>query len=109
MKPVKIADYGITEEFGYLPNYDPARSLSVGNEDWDQFGKEIPKLLMSSNFRKRVTELPDFNVKALKGDAEIQRAMLILSISVSHINGVMSHRQPRCRRSLPYLGMKSAN
>ena len=79
MKPVKIADYGITEEFGYLPNYDPARSLSAGNEDWDQFGKEIPKLLMSSNFRKRVTELPDFNVKALKGDAEIQRAMLILS------------------------------
>ena len=79
MKPVKIADYGITEEFGYLPNYDPARSLSAGNEDWDQFGKEIPKLLMSSNFRKRVTELPDFNVKAQKGDAEIQRAMLILS------------------------------
>ncbi len=79
MKPVKIADYGITEEFGYLPNYDPARSLSAGNEEWDQFGKEIPKLLMSSNFRKRVTGLPDFNVKALKSDAEIARAMLILS------------------------------
>lgn len=45
MKLVKIADYGITEEFGYLPNYDPARSLSAGNEEWDQFGKEIPKLL----------------------------------------------------------------
>ena len=79
MKPVKIADYGITEEFGYLPNYDPARSLSAGNEDWDQFGKDVPKLLMSTNFRKRVTELPDFNIKALKGDAEIQRAMLVLS------------------------------
>jgi len=79
MKPVKIADYGITEEFGYLPNYDPARTLSTGNEDWDQFGKDVPKLLMSTNFRKRVTELPDFNIKALKGDAEIQRAMLVLS------------------------------
>jgi indoleamine 2,3-dioxygenase len=79
MKPVKIADYAITEEFGYLPNYDPARSLSAGNEEWDEFGKDIPKLLMSSNFRKRVTELPDFNIKALKDDAEIQRAMLILS------------------------------
>jgi len=79
MKPVKIADFGITEEFGYLPNYDPARSLSAGNKEWDQFGKEIPKLLMSSNFRKRVTELPDFDVKDLKGDAEIARAMLILS------------------------------
>ena len=36
MKPAKIADYGITEEFGYLPNYDPAQSLSAGNEEWMQ-------------------------------------------------------------------------
>ncbi len=79
MKPVKIADYGITEEFGYLPTHDPAKNLSAGNEEWDQFGRDIPKLLMSSNFRKRVTELPDFKVSALKGDAEIQRAMLVLS------------------------------
>ncbi|CAB4943786.1 unannotated protein [freshwater metagenome] len=79
MKPVKIADYGITEEFGYLPTYDPAKNLSAGNEEWDQFGRDIPKLLMSSDFRKRVTELPDFKVSALKGDAEIQRAMLVLS------------------------------
>ena len=79
MKPVKIADYGITEEFGYLPNYDPARNLSAGNEAWDQFGKDIPKLLMSSDFRKRVTELPDFNLKVLNGEPEIQRAMLVLS------------------------------
>jgi indoleamine 2,3-dioxygenase len=79
MKPVKIADYGITEEFGYLPTYDPAKNLSAGNEEWDQFGRDIPKLLMSSDFRKRVTELPDFKVSTLKGDAEIQRAMLVLS------------------------------
>ena len=79
MKPVKIADYGITEEFGYLPTHDPAKNLSAGNEEWDQFGRDIPKLLMSSNFRKRVTELPDFKVSALKGDTEIQRAMLVLS------------------------------
>ena len=79
MKPVKIADYGITEEFGYLPTFDPAKNLSAGNEEWDQFGRDIPKLLMSSDFRKRVTELPDFKVSALKGDAEIQRAMLVLS------------------------------
>jgi indoleamine 2,3-dioxygenase len=79
MNPVKIADFGITEEFGYLPIYDPANSLSKGNEEWDQFGRDIPKLLMSSNFRKQVTELPDFNLKAVNGEAEIQRAMLMLS------------------------------
>ena len=77
--PAKIADYGITEEFGYLPSYDPAQSLSAGNEEWDQFGKDLPKLLMGTNFRKRVHALPKFNIDKLNGEAEIQRAMLVLS------------------------------
>ena len=79
MKPVKIADYGITKEFGYLPSKDPAQSLSPGNEEWDQFGKDLPKLLMSTNFRAKVKALPKFNIDKLKGEAEIQRAMLVLS------------------------------
>jgi indoleamine 2,3-dioxygenase len=79
MKPAKIADYGITEEFGYLPSYDPALSLSPGNEEWDQFGKDLPKLLMGTNFRQRVKNLPQFNIGKLNGEAEIQRAMLVLS------------------------------
>ena len=78
-KPAKIADYGITEEFGYLPSYDPAQSLSAGNEEWDQFGKDLPKLLMGTNFRKRVQALPKFNIDKLNGEAQIQRAMLVLS------------------------------
>jgi len=77
--PAKIADYGITEEFGYLPSHDPAQSLSAGNEEWDQFGKDLPKLLMGTNFRKRVQALPKFNIDKLNGEAEIQRAMLVLS------------------------------
>jgi len=77
--PAKIADYGITEEFGYLPTHDPAQSLSAGNEEWDQFGKDLPKLLMGTNFRKRVQALPKFNIDKLNGEAEIQRAMLVLS------------------------------
>ena len=79
MKPAKIADFGITEEFGYLPTYDPAQSLSAGNEEWDQFGKDLPKLLMGTNFRSRVKALPKFYIEKLSGEAEVQRAMLILS------------------------------
>ena len=79
MKPAKIADFGITEEFGYLPTYDPAQSLSAGNEEWDQFGKDLPKLLMGTNFRSRVKALPKFDIEKLSGEAEVQRAMLILS------------------------------
>ena len=79
MKPAKIADFGITEEFGYLPAHAPALALSAGNEEWDQFGRDIPKLLMGTNFRSRVKALPEFNIDKLNGEAEIQRAMLILS------------------------------
>ena len=79
MKPAKIADFGITEEFGYLPTYDPAQSLSAGNEEWDQFGKDLPKLLMGTSFRSRVKALPKFSIEKLSGEAEVQRAMLILS------------------------------
>jgi len=79
MKAAKIADFGITEEFGYLPTYDPAQSLSPGNEEWDQVGKDLPKLLMGTDFRSRIKALPKFNIDKLKGEAEIQRAMLVLS------------------------------
>jgi len=79
MKPAKIADFGITEEFGYLPAHAPALALSAGNEEWDQFGRDIPKLLMGTNFRSRVKALPEFNINKLNGEAEIQRAMLVLS------------------------------
>ena len=79
MNPVKIADYGISEEFGYLPHSDPAQKLSPGNESWDLFALDIPKLLMGKDFRKRVEALPDFNVSALVTQADKQRAMMILS------------------------------
>jgi len=79
MSAVRLIDFGLSEEFGYLPHYDPAQSLSPGNEEWDHFALDIPKLLMGSDFRKRVRELKPFDISALKGVPDIQRAMMILS------------------------------
>ena len=79
MSAVRLVDFGLSEEFGYLPHYDPAQSLSPGNEEWDHFALDIPKLLMGSDFRKRVRELKPFDISALKGAPDIQRAMMILS------------------------------
>lgn len=76
---VKIEDFGISEEFGYMQNVDPVTSLPAGNEAWDEMGKNLPKYLMGSNFRKRVKELPPFNIQTLKTEGEIRRAMLVLS------------------------------
>lgn len=79
MSAVRLSDFGLSEEFGYLPHYDPAQRLSPGNEEWDEFATNIPKLLMGSDFRKRVKELKPFDIAAIKGEPDIQRAMMILS------------------------------
>ncbi len=76
---VKIEDFGISEEFGYMQNVDPVTSLPAGNEAWDEMGKNLPKYLMGSDFRKRVKDLPPFNIQTLKTEGEIRRAMLVLS------------------------------
>ena len=76
---VKIEDFGISEEFGYMQNVDPVTSLPAGNEAWDEMGKNLPKYLMGSDFRKRVKDLPPFKIQTLKTEGEIRRAMLVLS------------------------------
>ena len=76
---VKIEDFEISEEFGYMQNVDPVTSLPAGNEAWDEMGKNLPKYLMGSDFRKRVKDLPPFNIQTLKTEGEIRRAMLVLS------------------------------
>ncbi|MFZ9802517.1 MAG: hypothetical protein ACO3DO_03910 [Candidatus Nanopelagicales bacterium] len=76
---IKIEDFGLSEEFGYMQNVDPVISLPAGNEAWDEMGKNLPKYLMGSDFRKRVKELPPFNLQTLNTEGEIRRAMLVLS------------------------------
>ena len=76
---VKIEDFGLSEEFGYMQNVDPVTSLPAGNEAWDEMGRNLPKYLMGSDFRKRVKDLPPFNLQTLNTEGEIRRAMLVLS------------------------------
>ena len=78
-QPVKLSDFGLSEEFGYMQHIDPVTTLPPGNEAWDEMGKNLPKYLMGSNFRQRVKDLPAFKIETLKTDGEIRRAFLILS------------------------------
>jgi indoleamine 2,3-dioxygenase len=78
-QPVKLSDFGLSEEFGYMQHFDPATTLPPGNEAWDEMGKNLPKYLMGTNFRQRVKDLPAFKIETLKTDGEIRRAFLILS------------------------------
>ena len=62
-----------------MQHQDPIRSLSSANEAWNEMARNLPKYLMATNFRKRVAELPPFDLGALKSEGEIRRAMLALS------------------------------
>jgi indoleamine 2,3-dioxygenase len=78
-QPVKLSDFGLSEEFGYMQHSEPVATLPPGNEAWDDMGKNLPKYLMGSDFRQRVKDLPAFKIETLKTDGEIRRAFLILS------------------------------
>ena len=78
-QPVKLSDFGLSEEFGYMQHVDPVTTLPPGNEAWDEMGKNLPKYLMGSDFRQRVKDLPAFKIETLKTDGEIRRAFLVLS------------------------------
>ena len=78
-QPVKLSDFGISEEFGYMQHSEPVATLPPGNEAWDEMGKNLPKYLMGSDFRQRVKDLPDFKIDTLKTDGQIRRAFLVLS------------------------------
>ncbi|MFZ9923366.1 MAG: hypothetical protein ACO3F4_02285 [Ilumatobacteraceae bacterium] len=77
--PVRLADYGITREFGYMQTVDPVAHLGKENAEWDALASDLPKHLIGSRFRECVRAMPPFNVPALSGEGEIRRAMLALS------------------------------
>ena len=78
-QPVKLSDFGLSEEFGYMQHSEPVATLPSGNEAWDEMGKNLPKYLMGSDFRQRVKDLPEFKIDTLKTDGQIRRAFLVLS------------------------------
>lgn len=64
---------------GFLPKTDPLSRLSPAFASWEKFATELPKWLMSNALRDEIKQLPHFPVDQLSSDAEMERAMVILS------------------------------
>lgn len=64
---------------GFLPSADPLTSLPTEFAAWENMAAELPKLLVSNQFKKHLENLPTFPVEKLGSPAEYERAMLILS------------------------------
>ncbi len=74
-----LSDFGLSRDRGFLPSIDPLDRLPSHFDAWEHAAYSLPKLMMSDNVRAHLEALPPFDVSQLTQDAQIRRAMMILS------------------------------
>ena len=75
-----LETFGLTEDRGFLPHQDPLQRLPQPEfAPWEEVAVGLPKCLSGLSLRKTVNQLPEFPVALLSSDAELKRAMVILS------------------------------
>jgi len=77
---LRLEDYEVSPERGFLPAEDPLPYL----EDpyyapWEQIAGELPKLLVARKIRPVVEAMPRLSTERLQTDRERRRAMMLLS------------------------------
>lgn len=65
---------------GFLPVYEPLRRLPPEFEAWDQLAAELPARLVTDRLRRDVAAMPELDPSSLADGAEVERAMLLLSL-----------------------------
>ncbi len=82
---LKLSDFGIFPERGFLPKDDPLTVLPDGWKFLDDFGREIPQLISSGKIIEASRALPIPNTETLTemNEAEKNRAMMIYGFGAS--------------------------
>lgn len=78
-----LAPFGISPDTGFLPACDPLTRLPAYFQAWDDLGAQLPALLLAGQARKAIARLPELEIERLEGEAERERALLLLSTFVS--------------------------
>jgi indoleamine 2,3-dioxygenase len=72
--------FGLSAIRGFLPHQDPLAELpQVEFAPWERLAQALPKYMAALSVRKCVNALPEFPVGLLSNDAELKRAMMIVS------------------------------
>ena len=78
---------------GFLPDEDPLTHLPAACAEWEAFGADLRKLVLTRHLRNQVHDLPDFPLDALSTDAEYWRAANLFAYLTSlYVLG--SHGEP---------------
>ncbi|MDQ7030167.1 MAG: indoleamine 2,3-dioxygenase [Ardenticatenia bacterium] len=76
---VPVYAHPLCPERGFLPSEDPLRRLPAAYDEWEEVAHELPKLLVARQVRARLDALPVLSTEAINTEAELERAMLLLS------------------------------
>ena len=74
------SDYGISQKFGFLSPYPPAKSFKDPYyQPWDSIIPALSSLIKSGQLNKTIQQLPLLSTKKLYDEAEWRRAYVILA------------------------------
>ena len=76
---LELQSFAIDAQRGFLPSEDPLTQLPPGFEGWEDLAGRLPKLFASDQLRTLIEQLAIPDVTLLKTDAELERAMMLLS------------------------------
>lgn len=72
--------FGLSATRGFLPHQDPLVRLPQPEfARWEALAQALPKYMAALSVRRTVNALPEFPVALLSNDAELKRAMMIVS------------------------------
>jgi len=75
----RLESFDVSPERGFLPRRDPLRKLPPTFGEWEYLGANLPKLLVSDRLRREIEGLRPLDASFLRGDAQVERGMLLLS------------------------------
>ncbi len=76
---IQLSDFAVSATRGFLPEKDPLLCLPAAYSVWDEVAAQLPKLLVSTKTREYIDRMPLLDVAGLQSDAELERAMVVLS------------------------------
>ncbi|KAL3419501.1 indoleamine 2,3-dioxygenase [Phlyctema vagabunda] len=77
---VKLAEFGVSSQHGFLPEQLPLRQLpDEYYQGWELIVGNLPALLKTKTLRQAVDSLPVLTTSKLEGEREWQRAYMLLS------------------------------
>ena len=79
-KPIDLLSFHQVDPVrGFLPAEDPLERLPDAFSAWERVANQLPHLLMASQLRQVLAKLPALDIQALEEEAQLRRAMLLLS------------------------------